>query len=239
MPTENVIVYNNIVYHGHGGFVIGSEMSGGVKNVKVSHCTFIGTDVGLRFKSTRGRGGIVENIYISDIDMINIPTEAIRFNLFYGGNSPILEEDQEAETETPDEEMVPVTEETPSFRNIYMNNITVSGSRTAAKFQGLPEMNLQNVSLKNATLEAENGITVIDGDGLSFENVKIDQQKGSALTLYNTKNVELEKLQFINADEEQIKVLGTLSENIDLTKSDIAKDKSTLGQGASEESLKW
>ena len=85
MPTENVIVKNNIVYHAHGGFVIGSEMSGGVKNVHVSNCTFLGTDVGLRFKSTRGRGGVVENIYISNIDMIHIPTEAIRFNLFYDG----------------------------------------------------------------------------------------------------------------------------------------------------------
>ncbi|MDR0712061.1 MAG: glycoside hydrolase family 28 protein, partial [Prevotellaceae bacterium] len=59
MPTENLIVKGCVVYHGHGGFVVGSEMSGGVKNVKVSDCTFLGTDVGLRFKSTRGRGGVV------------------------------------------------------------------------------------------------------------------------------------------------------------------------------------
>jgi polygalacturonase len=89
MPTENVIIKNNTVYHGHGGFVVGSEMSGGVRNMHVSQCTFIGTDCGLRFKSTRGRGGVVEDIYISDIDMINIQAEAIRFNLFYGGESPV------------------------------------------------------------------------------------------------------------------------------------------------------
>src|SRR5690606_29371821 len=62
MPTENVIIRNCTVYASHGGFVIGSEMSGGVRNVHVSHCTFIGADIGLRFKTTRGRGGIVENI---------------------------------------------------------------------------------------------------------------------------------------------------------------------------------
>ncbi|MGI8634309.1 MAG: glycoside hydrolase family 28 protein, partial [Segetibacter sp.] len=59
MPTQNVIVRNCTVYHAHGGFVIGSEMSGGAKNIFVSNCSFIGTDIGLRFKTTRGRGGIV------------------------------------------------------------------------------------------------------------------------------------------------------------------------------------
>ena len=69
-PCQNVIVKNNTVLHGHGGFVVGSEMSGGVKNIYVEDCTFLGTDVGLRFKSTRGRGGVVENIYINNINMM-------------------------------------------------------------------------------------------------------------------------------------------------------------------------
>lgn len=87
-PCQNVIIRNNIVLHGHGGFVVGSEMSGGVKNIYVDNCTFLGTDVGLRFKSTRGRGGVVENIHISNINMINIPNEGLIFDLFYGGNAP-------------------------------------------------------------------------------------------------------------------------------------------------------
>ena len=49
-PCQNVIVMNNTVLHGHGGFVVGSEMSGGVNNIYVDNCTFMGTDVGLRFK---------------------------------------------------------------------------------------------------------------------------------------------------------------------------------------------
>ena len=59
IPTENVVVDDCVVYHGHGGFVCGSEMSGGIKNVEVRNNLYIGTDVGLRFKSTRGRGGVV------------------------------------------------------------------------------------------------------------------------------------------------------------------------------------
>jgi polygalacturonase len=62
MPTMNGIIRNNTVYHAHGGFVIGSEMSGGANNLFVYNCTFIGTDIGLRFKTTRGRGGVIENI---------------------------------------------------------------------------------------------------------------------------------------------------------------------------------
>ena len=69
MPTENVIIRNSTVYHAHGGFVIGSEMSGGAKNIFVYDCSFIGTDIGLRFKTTRGRGGVVENIFIKNINM--------------------------------------------------------------------------------------------------------------------------------------------------------------------------
>ena len=80
-PCENVIVDNCTVFKGHGGFVVGSEMSGGVKNVLVSNCMFLGTDVGLRFKSRRGRGGVVENIYVRDVSMMDIPTEPLLFNL--------------------------------------------------------------------------------------------------------------------------------------------------------------
>jgi len=235
MPTENVIVRNNIVYHGHGGFVVGSEMSGGVRNVHVSNCTFIGTDIGLRFKSTRGRGGIVENIHISNIDMINIPTDAINFNLFYGGNSPVLEDDQSAEDEARDETLVPVTEETPSFKNIHMKNIRVVASGVAANFQGLPEMNLQNVTLENAFLEAEKGIVAVDTDGLILKDVKVVPTKGSALTLYNSKNVEVKAFSYEMKEGKPIRVLGALTQKVKLQKD--LEAKTELGKGIPDEAI--
>ena len=82
-PLEHVTIRGCTVYHGHGGFVIGSEMSGGVRHVTVENCTFIGTDVGLRFKSLRGRGGVVEHIAIRGVHMKDIAGPAISFNLFY------------------------------------------------------------------------------------------------------------------------------------------------------------
>lgn len=214
MPTENVIVKNNVVYHGHGGFVIGSEMSGGVRNVHVSNCTFMGTDVGLRFKSTRGRGGVVENIWISNIDMINIPTEAIRFNMFYQGNSPILEQDEKAEDEKRDETLMPVNEETPVFRNIFMKNITATGSKTAALFQGLPEMNLENVKLENAVLETENGITMIDSKNIELDNVTVYAENGPTLTVYNSKDVDVSGFTYRESRDPVVRVLGALTQNV-------------------------
>lgn len=237
VPTENVIIKNNIVYHGHGGFVVGSEMSGGVKNVHVSNCTFIGTDVGLRFKSTRGRGGVVENIFISNIDMINIPTEAIRFNLFYGGQSPILEDDQEAPVQ--DEVAVPVTEETPSFKKISMRNITVTGSATAGFFQGLPEMKLQNVTLRDAVLEAKNGISIIDADGIEFINVKLMNEKGSPLTIYNGTNITLDKVSLSAEDKPLVKVLGKASDKISITNSGITPEQVLKGKEVSETAIQF
>ncbi|MDX5420317.1 MAG: right-handed parallel beta-helix repeat-containing protein, partial [Hymenobacteraceae bacterium] len=231
VSTENVIVKNNVVYHGHGGFVVGSEMSGGVKNVHVSNCTFIGTDIGLRFKSTRGRGGVVENIWISNIDMINIPTQAISFNLFYGGNSPVLDDDQKAGTEARDEKLVPVTEQTPAFRNIYMKNINVAGADQALALQGLPEMNLQNVNIENAMLKAKKGITAVDSDGIVLKNVKVETEQGPALTIYNSKNIDITGFSYNEGKEPVVKVLGPKTEKVRLEKKDFSNAAKQISKG--------
>lgn len=221
VPTENVIVKNNVVYHGHGGFVIGSEMSGGVRNVHVANCTFIGTDVGLRFKSTRGRGGVVENIYIFNIDMIDIPTEPIRFNLFYGGNAPLLDDGGNSVPSGKEAKPVPVTEETPSFRNIFMKNIRANGFGNAAFFMGLPEMNLQNIHLENAVLRATRGISVIDADGIVFKNIIVEAEEGPALMLFNGKNVDIEGFGFETGQGGAISVFGPLTRNVNIVQKSV------------------
>ena len=80
----------------HGGFVIGSEMSRGVRNVLVKDCTFIDADVGLRFKSAMGRGGVVEDIYLENILMVGIKNESLIMTMDYvlntvGGDDPIVQ----------------------------------------------------------------------------------------------------------------------------------------------------
>ena len=135
VPTENVWIENCLVYHAHGGFTIGSEMSGGVRNVHVNNCLFMGTDVGLRFKSTRGRGGIVEKIYISNVRMTDIQTDAINFNMYYGGKAPL---DARGELTTPERKEVPASEGTPQFRDIYIENVICRGLAAPWCFKACP-----------------------------------------------------------------------------------------------------
>lgn len=216
IPTENVIVKNCVVYHGHGGVTVGSEMSGGVKNMHVSNCTFIGTDVGLRFKSQRGRGGIVEKIYISNIDMVNIPTNAISFNLYYGGKS-VSEMLAEKDHGKKIEEIPEVTEETPQFKDISIKNITCKGAKQAIYLQGLPEMNLENVYLENLTMEAENGLLCMDATGVTIKNLNLKTTEYPSLTFYNSKNVSVSDLTLSDVDESLISVNGEKTANVNIS----------------------
>lgn len=192
-PCQNVVVKNNTVLHGHGGFVVGSEMSGGVKNVYVADCTFLGTDVGLRFKSTRGRGGVVEGIYIDNIYMINIPNEPLLFDLFYGGKGA-GEEPEEALLDRMKADVPPVTIETPSFRDIHISNIYCKGSGRAMFFNGLPEMPIKNVSVKNVVInDAASGAVISQANGVTLENVLIKTVDNSpALTVKDSKNIRVD-----------------------------------------------
>lgn len=194
IPNENLVVKNCIVYHGHGGVTVGSEMSGGVRNLHVSNCTFIGTDVGLRFKSNRGRGGVVENIYISDIEMMNIPTQAISFNLYYNGRS--ASEDIEAGENGSVEKLLPVTEETPQFKNIFIRDVNCKGASQGIFLQGLPEMNLENIRLENIQMEADYGMICTDAKNVTVKNLTLITKKSPAINLRNSIDIQIDGLNF-------------------------------------------
>ena len=212
-PCENLIVDNCTVFKGHGGFVVGSEMSGGVRNLKVTNCTFLGTDVGLRFKSTRGRGGVVENIYIGNISMLNIVTEPILFDLFYGGKSAVEAQSGGSE-QIADEHIPEVDETTPSFKNIQIRNIHCTNARRAMYFNGLPEMNITNINIENATISATYGIEISESDGICFRNVHIIPEKSPALLLNNVKNFKLSEFFYPDSMSEVVNIRGINTKNI-------------------------
>ncbi|MBQ9705603.1 MAG: right-handed parallel beta-helix repeat-containing protein [Paludibacteraceae bacterium] len=176
IAAENIVVDGCTVYHGHGGFVVGSEMSGGVKNVSVQHCLFEGTDVGLRFKSTRGRGGVVENIYVKHIGMTDIPNEALLFDLFYGGKGAGEETDEEIAARM-GSSVPPVTEETPAFRDIVIEDVVCRGAKRPIYFNGLPEMPIRNVTLRHIRMTGGDNSQFNRTENLVIEDVEINKVK--------------------------------------------------------------
>jgi unsaturated rhamnogalacturonyl hydrolase len=171
IPTQNVIVKNVTVYRAHGGFVVGSEMSGGVKNIYVSDCSFIGSDIGLRFKTVRGRGGLVENIYVNNIIMKDIVGEAILFDMYYAAVDPI--KINGAPTAEPVIEKFPVTASTPQFQNFYFDHIVCDGASKAVFIRGLPEMNIKNVQISHLNMTVKQGIELQDANNVSIKSSTI------------------------------------------------------------------
>lgn len=192
-PTENLIVYNCTVFKGHGGFVVGSEMSGGVKNVYVANCQFLGTDVGLRFKSQRGRGGTVENIHITNISMFDIATEPILFNLYYGGKSAVESLD-DGDTIDKEEVFPAVDETTPLFKDIYISQVTCRNARRAIYFHGLPEQNIENIHVEDVVIHSKIGAELLEASNITFKNVEIYPEEGAVLAMSNVNEVTIDNL---------------------------------------------
>ncbi len=235
MPTENVIIRNCVVYQAHGGFVVGSEMSGGARNIWVDNCTFIGTDIGIRFKTTRGRGGVVENIYINNVSMKDIIGEAILFDMYYEAKDPIALAGEKREP--PKVETKPVTEETPVFKKVYVNGVVCNGAEKGIFVRGLPEMNVQNIVLENMTLQAKEGLDMTEGSGISLKNITfLTQNTDPVMNIHNSQKISLDRIVFKTNAELMLNVSGEKSKNIVITHTDhsVAKKAINFSYGADE-----
>jgi DNA sulfur modification protein DndE len=224
VPTENVIAQNCTVYHAHGGFVIGSEMSGGAKNLFVSNCTFIGTDIGLRFKTTRGRGGVVEKIYASNIYMKDIAAEAVLFDMYYMAKDPVALAGEKREM--PKIELLPVTEATPIFREFYINDIVCHGAEKGVFIRGIPEMNISNISLSNMVLQTQKGVDITEAKNIRFNNVKlVTMESDPVIYLQNSTAVDFNNISYNNGATVLFSVNGDRSSKIKVTQTDLTKAK--------------
>lgn len=238
MPTENVTVRNCVVYHAHGGFVIGSEMSGGARNINVTNCTFVGTDIGLRFKTTRGRGGVVENIYCDNINMKDIAGEAILFDMYYMAKDPVPLAGEQREA--PKVELLPVTEGTPQFKNFLVKNIVCDGAEKAVFIRGLPEMSIKNIAMENMVIKAKNGVICEEADNISFKNVQLlVANTNPVVGIQNGANIAFDKLSY-NADAALLfSIKGANSKAVTVVNTDVtkAKAKAEFTAGATDKVL--
>ena len=235
VPTENVLIEDCVVYHAHGGVTIGSEMSSGVRNVRVNNCVFMGTDLGLRFKSLRGRGGVVEKIYISNVRMTDIATDAIGFNMYYGGQGP-GEGGEGADAVAKPE---PVSEKTPQFRDIYIENVVCRGARRAVALQGLPEMPIRGIHLDDVSITAESGVACTDALDITLNNVEILNSRGPVVSLRNSRGVLVDHLTYPAGAEALFKADGP-DNTVVVKQTDLqaAKQDFDLVNGAARENFK-
>jgi polygalacturonase len=172
-PTENVTITNCVMYKGHGAVVIGSEMSGCVRNVVASNIVCVGTDRAVRIKSTRGRGGVVENIRYNNFVVKNV-REPIYITSFYTKTDP-----------------EPVSERTPVFRDIAISHFTIKNSPYTARIYGLPEMPIQRLRIIDVTASTDVGFLCDSVEGLELHNVEVNAVKGPAFDISNSRDIEL------------------------------------------------
>ncbi len=202
-PCEAITIVSCTMVHGHGGVVIGSEMSGSVRNVVIANCVFVGTDRGLRLKSRRGRGGVIEDVRATNIVMQGVLCP-FTMNLYYHIG-------MKGDKDIADRRPHPVTEGTPRVRRIHFGHITARDARYAAAFlDGLPEMPLDDISFSDISIsmaagapaglpEMADGIEAMQragflvrqARGLRLHNVQVDGQLGPALSIAAAVDVDI------------------------------------------------
>jgi hypothetical protein len=223
-PCENITVTNCTLEHGHGGVVIGSEMSGSIRNVTISNCIFVGTDRGIRIKARRGRGGVVEDVRASDLVMDRVLCPIV-LNLFYGcgawGDPKV--EDQTAQ---------PVNEGTPRFRRLRFSNITARRIQYAAAYMvGLPEMFNEDVICENCSFfmdpdcttggapamapgvadHCRAGVIARSIKRLTLRNIDISDQLGPAITISGAKDLQLSEITLRTASDGPLVILDDVA----------------------------
>jgi len=163
--TANITIIDCFFGVGHG-LSIGSYTSGGVQNVTVADCTFNGTTSGIRMKSERGRGGLVENISYYNITMTNVEY-AIDINSYYEAAVP----------STPMDPAQTVTSTTPFWENITISNLVSVTSSSQSNYSGsycgiiwgLPEAPVSGVTLSNVQLTARYGFDLDHDANIAFD----------------------------------------------------------------------
>ncbi|WP_148629630.1 glycoside hydrolase family 28 protein [Bacillus sp. E214] len=215
VPCENITITNCTMIHGHGGVVIGSEMSGDIRNVTVMNCIFEGTDRGIRLKSRRGRGGVVEDIRVSNIVMNGVICPFIANLYYYCGP-------RGKDKYVYDKNPYPVTEETPQFRRIHFSHITAREVSAAAGFlYGLAERFVEDITFDYVTVamaeEAEPGLPAMMDDlepmkqrgffcsnvsNIRFNHVTVENHTGPAFYVENAHDIELSNCRSKNPMDE-------------------------------------
>ena len=197
---EHTVIRNCLLDKGHGGIVIGSEMSGGVKDMVVTQCLMDHTDRGLRVKTRRGRGNtaVIDGLVFRNVEMRGVKAPFV-INMFYfcdpDGHSPYVQ----------CRDAMPVDEYTPKLGSLTMEDIVATDAQFAGcYFDGLPEQPIEGVSMKNVTItfdpDAKEGQAAMADNRPLVKKLAIYAENVKNIKLHNVKieGYEGERLRFAN-----------------------------------------
>ncbi|HVU33550.1 MAG TPA: glycoside hydrolase family 28 protein [Opitutaceae bacterium] len=175
-PSEHVTVTNCTVHRAHGAVVIGSETAGSIRDVTASNITAVDTENGIRIKSRRGRGGVVEDARFDNFTMENVGTGIVVTSYYVmGGESATKRE--------------PVSERTPVFRNLGISHVTIHGAKRVANIDGLPEMPITGLRITDVVGSGRAGLSARDTDDLELRAIQINAERGPAFTIESATNL--------------------------------------------------
>lgn len=222
-PTENVVMRYCTSRRGHGGLVIGSEMSGDVRNVYMHDCTFEGTDRAIRVKSRRDRGGVVENVWARDLNLKNMKYEAVLFTMAYTADK----------NET-------TSEKAPVFRSFDIRNLTCQGAPTAVLMQGLEDSLVENVHFENITISSTKGIVCENIKNITFDTVSITPQQGPVFRITNGRDITIRQNTAPKGAEVFLELSGDDCSNLSIRDSDLSgvKEIAMFKDGAVKEMVR-
>jgi polygalacturonase len=221
-PTENVIMRYCSTKRGHGGLVIGSEMSGDVRNVFLHDCQFDGTDHAIRIKSKRGRGGVVEKVYARNLKVKNMKRDVAILNMDYSSDR------NQAANEKP-----------PVFRDMQFEDITADGAPVAIVISGLEDSAIENIRFKNWRITSLTGVTANWGKELLFDNVNIIRDVGPVFELKECAGVTVTRSRAAKGTSTFLKLEGASSQGVRLESCNLseASTKFVTGEGVAEDAV--
>ena len=180
-PAEDISIANCSVHRAHGAVVLGSEISGWIRNLVATNITCDGTQMGIRIKSRRGRGGGVEDVRFDNWTMENVG-RGINVGSFYvmaPENKPTTEEE-------------PVSERTPIFRNIAISHLTMNHTRLAIDIEGIPEMPVEGLRIRDVVASSEIGMKAFNTVAMELHNVELNAATGPAFLVRDSRDLELD-----------------------------------------------
>ncbi|QQR77872.1 MAG: glycoside hydrolase family 28 protein [Candidatus Moraniibacteriota bacterium] len=219
MPAEHVLIRNNSILEAHAAVAIGSEMSGDVRNVFIENLSANMVQYGFRIKSSKGRGGIVENIYADGIKIDYASIAAIQLTTSYENS------------------FIKGVGAIPLFRNIHVENMTVGKTDRSIEISGLIEQPITDITFKNIKIFAKWGSQIEEANSLTFDTISAVPTKGSVFDIANSSAITFKNTRCPLARKDCLVISGPSSKDIDIHESTFTQDSVTFSKDANPDAL--